>query len=297
MSVKSISFSKPFSWIDASVGLMRNNPNVILGAAALMLVVVLIPAVLQQIVLRVVQPASLSTVLAIVGFFMLVNLALFAPMFGGFYRLLHACAQGQPARATDVFALFREPAAAGRMIAVAALLLLINAVALAVANAAIGEGYLLELAKAVLTAKPGTPPVFPPAPNGIALWFVLFVIVFMALKTVHLLAMGQAALTPRSPPAAVGDGFTAALSNLAAFVAFYLALCVVVLLFALIVGLVIGLIAVILAMISTILAFVVLVPIYLALMLVLYAVMFGFCYFAWRDTLGDDTAVAQLIAV
>ncbi len=295
MTAKSISFGTPFSWIDAAVGLMRKNPNAILGAAALVLVVAFVPAVLQQIVLRILQPASVNTILAVFGFFTLANILLFAPVVGGFYRLVHACAQGQAARATDVFALYREPDAAVRMIAVACTFLLINVAAFVAANAAIGENYLVEFAKVVLTAKHGAPPVFPTAPSGIVLWCAVFTIVLMTLGTAHNLAMAQAALAPRSPLNAVGDGFAAALRNLLAFVVFYLALCVAGLLFLLVIGLVIGVIAVLFGLISPILAIVVVAPIYLALLLVLYAVVFGFNYFAWRDTLGDAAAPVQQI--
>jgi hypothetical protein len=297
MTVKSISISTPFSWVDASVATIRKDPGTMLGAAALMLVAALVPAVLQQIVLAVVRPAAPGTVFVILGFFALVNTVVFAPIVGGFFRLVHACAQGQPARATDVFALFREPAAAGRMIAFALIFMLIYAGVVFAASLAIGDGYLVELAKAIVTTPPGAQPALPPVPNGIVLWFELIGFVAVILMTAYNLGMVQAALTSRSPLDVIGDGFVATLRNLVAFLLFYLALCVAGFLLALIVGLVIVVIAVVLSMISKILAMVVIVPIYLVLLLLLYAVLFGFNYFAWRDTLGGDAAAEQQITV
>lgn len=297
MIVKSISFRAPFTWIDASVAAIRRDPRTILGAAAMVLLVILVPAVLQQVVLTVVQPAAPNTVLAIMAFFMLVNIVLFPPIIGGFFRLLHAREQGQAARVTDIFALFREPDAARRMIATALIFMVVYAAVFVVLNFAIGDGYLIELVKVVMTTPAGKQPVFPTPPNGIVLWFMLIAFVAVIMMTAYNLAMTQAALTSRSPLAAIGDGFVATLRNLGAFVLFYLAMCVAGFVFLLVVGLVVGLIAVLFGFISPILAIIVVAPIYLGLVVVVYAVLFGFNYFAWRDTLGDDTAlVAQQIA-
>jgi hypothetical protein len=181
------------------------------------------------------------------------------------------------------------------MIATALIFLAIHVVLLIVVNFATG-GYVFELFKVFLTIQPGHPPVFPPLPSGFLLWLVGIVFLGIILSAAYSLAITQTALSTRTPVAAIGDGFAVILRNLAVFVLFYLTMCLAGFFCGLIIAVVIVLIGMLFGLISPILAAVVLVPICLAMLLLLYAVMFGFNYYAWRGTLGDDpAAVVQQI--
>jgi hypothetical protein len=287
MTARSVSFSAPFAWLTASVESLRTDPGTLFGATALLLAVVLVPTIAQQLALKIVPSMGIGTALAIQAVFSLVMLMLFPPVAGGYFRFLHARAQGQPVRATDVFALFREPAAARRMIATALIFTAIDAAAFIAANLAT-SGYVLDFFKIALTAVPGKPPVFPPPPSGFGLWFLLGAFLCLTLISAYNLAFTQAALGSRTALDAVGDGFAATVRNLAVFIVFYLAIFLAGTIFLLIFALVVGLVAMLLGFISPILALVVLMPIYLAMMLVMYIVMFGFAYQSWRATLGGD---------
>jgi hypothetical protein len=289
MTAKSISFGAPFSWLAASFDALRKDNGMVLGATALLMLVAFVPGLLNLGVDAIMQPMATGTALAIQVFFMLVGTVLFPPIFGGYFRILHARELGQPVRATDIFALFREPAAAWRMIATALLFMAIYMVALIAMNFATG-GYVMEFIKVAMTTQPGQQPVFPPVPSGIVLWFLVMVFLGITLMTAYMLAITQTALSTRTPVEAIGDGFGVTLRNLAVFVVFYLAVGIAGCVFLLIFGLVVALVAMLFGLINPILAIVVIAPIYLALMLLLYAVMFGFNYYAWRDTLGDAGA-------
>ena len=297
MTVKSISVGTTFRWIDGAFALLRKNPRTILGACALLLLVILALAILQQVVLLALHSANPSTGLAVMLVFMLVNSVVIPPMLGGLFRLLQACDRGVQVRATSIFDIYREQNTASRMISIALISVVLYAVVLYVANVVIGDGYLVELGKAILLAQPGKPPILPAAPNGLLLWVVVFTFVLVVMATAYNLAMTQAAMTSRSPLTCIADGFSATMRNLAAFLAFYLVMSVVLVVVVLVMALVVGLIAVLLGLISKALAFLVIFPIYMGLILLMYAVVFGVNYLAWRDTLGeDDGGIAQQIA-
>lgn len=291
MTVRSISFGAPFAWLAASFEAVRKDSGTTLGATALLMLVILVPAVIQQVVLTVMQPLTLGTGLAIQAITLVISTLLVPPLIGGYFRLLHAREAHQPVRATDVFALFQDPAAAKRMIGTALIFLAIYAVLGIAANFAVG-GYLAEFFKVLASAQPGKPPAFPPPPTGLLPWCVLFVFLAMVLMTAYMLALAQAALSGRSPIEAIADGFAATVRNLGAFMLFYLAMFVLGLFAMVILGLVVGLIAVLFGLISPVLAIVVITPIYLLLMLMVYVVIFGFNYYAWRGTLGEENALS-----
>jgi hypothetical protein len=287
MTARSVSFGAPFAWLTASVESLRTDPGTLFGATALLMVCGLAPALINQLLRWFMQPMTADTALAIQAVFSLLGMVLLPPVLGGYFQVLRARAQGRPARATEVLALFQDSAAAGRMIAIGLIFLAITAVILLAANFGTG-GYMVEWFKVVVTAVPGKPPVFPPAPGGFALWCLLCAFLGVIAMTANNLAIPQAALGSRSSLDAVGDGFAATLRNLPVFIVFFVAMLVAGMIFAVIFGLVVGLVVIVSGFISPILTIVLLAPIYLATMLVMYAVMFGFMYQAWRATLGDE---------
>ena len=168
MTVKSIPFGAPFSWLAASFEALRKDNGLIFGATALLLLVALVPAVFSVASRRLMQPMSPETALTIHALFMLISTVVVPPIIGGYFRVLHAHEQSQPVRATAVFALLREPVAAGRMIATALIFLAIHVVLLIAVNFATG-GYVIDLIKTVLITSPGHHPMFPPLPGGFRL--------------------------------------------------------------------------------------------------------------------------------
>ena len=67
MTVKSIPFRAPFSWLAASLEALRRDNGLIFGATVLLLLVALVPALLNVASRKFMQPMSSGTALAILA--------------------------------------------------------------------------------------------------------------------------------------------------------------------------------------------------------------------------------------
>jgi len=286
MLSKSISLGTPFRWLTEALALCRLQPRPIFGAAALLMVAILLPSLIELSVVAAFNPsASVSLGIQLVG--ALISIVLFPPLFGGYYRMVDAIVGGRPASSTDVFAVYGDANRAWRLIFTSLTFLVIAIIVFGGLAFAAGAGYLIDLFKAAMTATPGQPPTLPPLPAGFLPWLLVFFLVGLVFATAQGLSQVHAALTERNPIEVVGAAFAATLRNLGAFLLFYLAMLFVGIVLMLIFVIVIALVAVVLAKLSSVVAMVVLMPVYLALMVTMYALTFAFTYYAWRDTLGD----------
>lgn len=287
MRIAQVGMASPFRWLQHALDVGRRHPSALFGGFAILLGIALLPTGLQlglQLGLGLGPEAMLGVNVAV----MLLSLLLLPPLFGGAFRLLHACETGQQPSALEVLAPYREPQSALRLVLTAVLIALVYVLVLGVLALLPGGGFFVELVKIAASTPPGAQPdlagLTPPA--GLLLWLLAALFFAIWLGNAYMLAFAQAALGGRGPLLAVAEGLWAALKNLlpliGVFIVVVLAGFVAALLLALVAGVVLG----VLGMISPVLALVVGVPLYLALLLLVYVVMFGYYYHAWREIFG-----------
>lgn len=278
-------------WLKRGINTGRHNPRAVFGAAAWVAMASLLPSLVQLLLLSLLQPGPNGS-MAIAVAVTLLQIVLFPPLVGGFFRLIHAAEQGAPTRATDIFAPFHQPADARRMVGfglvLTALYLAIAAVLLGVFGRGILDWYLqvAELSQ----HPPIDPKAIPPLPEGFSRVVVLGTLVGLFLLGVYAIGFGQVAVRASNVFAAFRDGVMGALKNLLpllvlAVIGFFLTLALI-----LAVGVVLAVIGVLGAMVHPMVAAALALPVYLVLLLVLYVVMFGVMYHLWRDVCSDAPA-------
>lgn len=292
MTAKTVSMGAPFRWLMKSLDIGRRQPGALFGGFLLLLLVGLIPSLLQMGVQLGLNPSP-PVMLAVYVVVMLAGLVLMPPLMAGGLRLIHACETGQPARATDVFAVFGDRPAALRMILTAVLLM---AIYLAVFVGLIlmpGGNYFGELMQVAMTTPPGEQPdmsALPPVPSGLLLWLLLAMFAVVVVGNGYMLAMVQAALGGRGPVGATGDGFLATFKNLLPLLGFVIVASIVGFVVMMIVAVVLVLVVGLLAALSPVLGVAIAIPVYLGIVLVFYVVSFAFYYHAWREIFGEPVA-------
>ncbi len=302
MSIRSVGMASPFRWLMKSLDIGRRQPGALFGGFALLLVIGLIPSVIQMAVQYGLQP-PVPVMLTVYALVMLAGLVIMPPLAAGGFRLVHACETGQPARATDVFAVFRDRPAAVRMI-LTALLLMVIYVAVFVALVLMPGGtYFGEIMQVAMTTPPGQQPDMTglEPPPGLLLWTLGALFAALVVGNAYMLAFVQASLGGRGPLGATADGFMGTLKNLLPLIGFAIVLGIVGFVLLFILMLVLILVVGLLAMASPVLGMIIAIPVYLVVVLVIYVVMFAFYYHAWREIydvpvapvpLADETIVA-----
>lgn len=285
MAVKPVALSAPFRWLGESFALMRRNPGVVLGSAALVLMLTLLPTLLQFLV-GAAMASNESVRASLQVFFSVVGLALLPPIMGGFYRILHAVHEGRPAQPFDLFAIFSDGVATRRMILTNLVFLLIMIVVVVGLAYAFGGQELLEFFRTVSTLKAGATEL-PPLPDGLLPLITAVTLLALVISTAKELANMQVALAAQSPLAATGEGFAGTLRNVGAFLMFFIPVALVLLIAGSIFLVLAALIAGALTVISPLLAAALIVPLTAVLGVLFYAVIYGFYYLAWRDVLGE----------
>ena len=280
-----------WTWLKRAINLGRNNPKALFGAAALLMVVALIPSLIQLFAQYGLGMSDMSTMLWITGVTTLAMLVVYPLLIGGFFRVIDATEHEQPTHATALFDTFKAGQGRGRLIGFGLLLTLIYVVVLVAIFGGLGSGFAAwywEVITATQSAQPGTPPVVPPMPPGFGMVFGLTLLVMMFLGGVYSIGFGQVALTQRTVGGALADGFTGALKNLLPLLVLTVILIVLMIVVALILGIVVGLLAVIGGLIHPALGFALAMPVYIGFLVVTYVVMFGVMYFMWRDIAGES---------
>ena len=293
MSIRSVGMASPFRWLMKSLDIGRRQPGALFGGFALLLVVGLVPSIVQLAIQLGLQPSA-PVMLAVYAVVMLVSVVIMPPLVAGAFRLIHACETGQPARATDVFALYRDMPAAVRMVLTALLLMVIYIAVFVGLILMPGGTFFGEIMQVAMTTPPGQQPDMTglQPPPGLLLWMLFALFAALVVGNAYMLAFVQAALGGRGPVGATGDGFLAAFKNLLPLLGFAIVAGIVGFVLMFVVVLVLVLVVGLLAAASPVLGLLVAIPIYLAMVLVIYVVAFAFYYHAWREIFDVPVAPA-----
>lgn len=280
-------------WLKDGLNSGRDNPKAQFGAAALLVLLGLLPSVLTY-PLQSAAEEDLKVLILSVAISILAGV-LMVPLVCAYLRIVHHTETGQRARALDLFEPFRRGGGAGRMILFGLLLMGLYVALFALAVVVAGQG-VIEWVQQIEAARAASRPNSVQAmPNGLGLLIILLFVVFLFMAGVYALGLGQVAIANRSPMAALRDGMAGSVRNVVPIFLLLVIATVAGLMGALVFGLLVGLVALVGALIAPWLALVLVAPFYLGLMLALYVVMMGTMYALWRDVYGQDastTAVA-----
>jgi hypothetical protein len=296
MQMRAMGPGAGWRWLMQGINLGRNNPKAIFGAAALLLLIALVPTAIQLMAQFGLKMTSASALYGLVGLSMAYSLLVMPPMLGGYLRVIDASENGRATRATAIFDVFRSGQGASRMILLALLLTLIAVAVIGLILVIFGPGvagWYLQLITASQGAGAGTPPTLPPLPDGFGTVVILVTLFGLFVQGVYAIAFGQVSLTGRSVVGALSDGLAGALKNLlpllvllVVWIVFAVALLLVVILLVMLLGVIGGLV-------HPALGIALAAPVYLAFLVVLYVVIFGVMYHLWRDVAGSDTPARQ----
>lgn len=286
-----------WSWLKRGINLGAHNPKAIFGAAALLLLIGLIPSVLQLIA-QMVFGLQGTALLSLVGVVMLVSMVVLPPLIGGFLRIIDASEHGRPVQAAALFDTYRSGQGAGRMIGFGLAMMVIYLAGFALlVRIFFGDGFfewywqMMNLATQQANGQID-PKVVPPMPAGFTehfgLLFLFGVAFVMFIGGMYAIGFGQVALASRSVGGALADGVAGTLKNLLPILVLLVCSFVLAILLMLGVGLLILVIGLIGKMVHPMLAVVLALPVYIGMLLALYVVMFGVIYHLWRDVCGGD---------
>jgi hypothetical protein len=273
-----------WSWLKQAINLGRNNPRALFGAAALLMLVALIPSVLQLIAQRL-FPGT-AAMLWITGVSLLVMVVVYPLLIGGFFGVIDATERGRPTHATALFDTFRPGPARGRLIGFGLLMSLIYLLAFGAVLVAFGgdvASWYVQVLAAAQQATPGTPPVLPAAPSGLGTVFGLGMLLMMFLGGVYSIGFGQVALTDRNVGGALADGFAGTIKNVLPLLVLAVVSLFGMLVVAIVLGLGLALLVTLGSLVHPLLGMLLALPVYLAFLVAMYVVMFGVMYFLWRD--------------
>lgn len=300
MATRAVGPGKGWDWLMRALNLGSQNAKALFGAAALLLVVALVPTALQMLFMR---GGATAPNPALMGgwvlFAVLYSLLVMPPATAGFLRVIHAVETGAQTRATAIFEGYRN--GAGRMIALCVILMLLAIVVLAGMLALFGGHFLQGLEQFVAAAQSAAAsasgkPQLPPLPDGFGTLLGLLVIFGLFFNGVYALSFGQAALGSRGIGESIRDGIVGTFKNLLPLLVLLLVVMVAGVVAMIAAGLVMGLLAVIGGLVHPVIAMLLVVPVYLALLLAIYVIAFGVMYFMWRDICGDTTSTQALPA-
>lgn len=293
MSTRTNGPAAGWHWLWKAVNLGGGNPRAVLGGAALMMAVALVPSVVQLAVQGVAGVGSEGAMLGALGFSLLYSLLVMGPLMAGYLRLLHASETGAPTRAAAIFDIFRAGQGAGRVIGVLLLLVVVGLVLFGAIGLVLGGDFFAELLpvmQALEQAEPGTNPELPPLPDGLGKLFGLLFIVGLFFQGAYGIALGQAALGGKGPGGALADGLMGALRNLLPLLVLGVVVMVLGMIAMIVMALVVALLVAVGSLVHPALGMALAAPVYLAAMVGLYVVMFGIVYSMWRDVCGDGDA-------
>ena len=288
MTIRSNGPLAGFGWLKRAINLGHGNPKAVFGGAALLVVASLLPSLVTmpvQLGMATDGPPDMKVFGALMLFSMVAGLFL-VPLFAGYLRVIDATERGQPIRARDVFALYREGQTL-RLVGYGLAMLVVYSAVIAIVLVAAGGGIATWYMQVLTAQSGGTPPTALPAGFGLAIF--LFGVFGLLVMGVYSISLGQVALGGRSVLGAIGDGLVGSLKNVLPMLVFAVSLVVA--------WIVAGIALAIFVLLATLLAklvgawllIVVLVPAYIVLVLAMFAVMFGAMYHLWRDVCGDAT--------
>jgi hypothetical protein len=289
-----------FDWLKRGINVGYANPKAVLGGAAFLLLLCLVPTLVTMPLQFAEARAGTQPSPAMFGVIMAISALgglLLLPLYAGYLQVIDAAERGLPDRARDIFQPYRHGDAwrlMGYGLAMLVLYVAMFGTVIAVAGGGLVRWYMQAVAAQLAHQPPPTT-----VPDGLGIAVALFIVLGLFIMGVYAISLGQVALRRRSVFGAIGDGFVGALKNLLPLLVFAVSLLVVWLVVAIVVLLLAALLALLGNLAGTWLVVVLVVPLYLAMMLMLFAVMFGVMYYLWRDVCGggdDMPAVAQAIA-
>lgn len=292
MTTRTMGPASGWRWISNAVNLGGGNPRAVLGGAALLMAVALVPTVLQLLVQGGLGLDGQGTAMVLLVLSVLFSLLVMGPLFAGYLRVLHASETGVPTRASAIFEAFGPGRGAGRVIGVLLGLVLVGLVLFGAVAVAFGGDFFMEMV-AVLEAlenpEQGGAPQLPPLPSGLGTLFGLLFILGMFFNGAYAIALGQAALGGHGALESLRDGFVGALRNLLPLLVLTIVMAVAGMVAVLVLGLLVALLVGIGSLVHPALGILLAAPLYLAAMVAIYVVAFGIMYYMWRDVCGGAT--------
>lgn len=297
MATKAMGPMAGWSWLMRAVNLGSHNAKALFGAAALLLVLAMVPTILQLLFMRSASAPSPTVIGGWMVFSMLYSVLVMPPAMAGLLRVIHASETGASTRATALFDGYRQ--GAGRIIGLVLVLVLIAIAVIAAIIMAFGAQFMSGIVEFMTAAQSmsatGTQAQMPQLPDGFGTAFVLMLVFGLFFNGVYALSVGQVALAGRGIGQALGDGFAGTLKNLLPLLVLLVIALVVGIVAGLALALLMGLLAMIGGLIHPVVAALLLVPVYVLLMLVVYVIAFGVMYFMWRDICMDGAAPAMAL--
>ena len=292
MTTRAVGPAKGWDWLMRAVNLGSQNAKALFGAAALLMLIALVPTALQMLFVRGSAAPNPAVVGGWVVFAILYSMLAMPPATAGFLRVIHAVETGAPTRAAAIFEGYRN--GAGRMIALSVILMLLAILVLGGLLALFGGHFLQGLEEFVVAAQSAAAsasgkPQLPPLPDGLGTLLGLLVIFGLFFNGVYALSFGQAALGSSGIGESIRDGIVGTFKNLLPLLVLLVVVVVAGLVAMIAAGLVMGLLAVIGGLVHPAFAMLLIVPAYLALLVTTYVIAFGVMYFMWRDICGDAT--------
>lgn len=294
MGTRALGPGAGIGWLKNGVNLGRRNPKAIFGGVALMILAFALPIAVFCLAIAgmdVAKPGS-------AGFFwtILILVLAFIPLMSafavGFLRLIDKVENERPARASDVFAAFRDPGAVLRVIGLIIVLAVTQYLLLGLMLGALAPGFGSWYLHNLQASMHGTPQGNAGLPSGFGLGISIAWLVGLVFNAVHALGLGQIALGGRGVFRAVGDGVVGAMKNLLPLLVMFLTLVAAMIVLALALILLVMAVALLSKLLGAWLIVVIAIPLYLAFALAMYVVMFGVMYYMWRDICGDDSPFA-----
>jgi hypothetical protein len=282
-----------FGWLKRGINVGHGNPKVLLGGAAIMLLVCMLPSLItlpMQLSMRQGGAApDPRTFGLIMGLSMLAGL-LVLPLYAGYLQVIDASERGLPARARDVFAPYRQ-GDAPRLIGYGLAIMVVYVGLFGAVIAATGGG-LARWYMQILTAQAEHLPPPTALPDNFGTAIALCMMAGLFMMGVYAISLGQVALRRRGVFGAIGDGLAGALKNLLPLLVFVVSLVLASIVAVIAMVLLAGLLTLLGKLVGTWLVLVLVVPLYIAFMVMMVAALFGVMYHLWRDVCGDDTAPA-----
>lgn len=288
MATRAVGPGHGWSWLTRAVNLGSHNPKALLGAAAIMLAIAMVPTVLQLLFQQVAGADNAAVAGAGALISVLYALLVVPPAMAGFLRVIHAIETGAPTRAAAVLDGYRQQP--GRVIGLSLLLtvlaVLVVGLLLVLFGGSMMEG-LFEFMAAAETMNQKPQGAMPSLPEGFGTLFAVLLLFAVFFNGVYAVSMGQLVLGGRGIGESLRDGFAGAVKNVLPLAVLMVVALVLALVLGLALALVMGLLGVIGSLISPAVGMLLIVPFYLMIMLAMYVVMFGVMYFMWRDICAD----------
>ncbi len=268
----------PYRWLGEAFSLCGRSWGTVLGGSALLVAVAVAPTVLQML-LQVALP-GLGTWMQVLT--TVLGLVLMPPALGGFFRMLQALDQRQPAGSGEVLSLYSEAPVAQRLILCNLLFAIGTLLAMIALVYAVGGQALLDYLQKLAAIKPGaTAADLPAIPPGTLTVVGLLLLIALFVTTAQQLAAAQIALGRGQVLGASGDGVIATLRSSGGLLLFYLPVLLVGMIVTIVAAVVAAVAATALALVSASLAAALVGLGVLALLVPLYALMLAFFYRAW----------------